>query len=153
MGYDALNLKPYPDTMSETYRLWFYDCFEAYVGADFVHTNRYRELEMSPQGEFLDLDIDSTKQRPGYGDERFWNSGMRIKARVDEGRKIWFGEMRIPIDAVDSRPARAGNEMQVNFCRQDGKSPRRDFLAWQPTGVWNPHLPEKFGRLKLAGEP
>jgi hypothetical protein len=150
--YDSLNLKTNADTTSETYRLWLYDCFEVYVGADFVHTNRYRELEMSPQGEFLDLDIDSTKPRPGYGDERYWNSGMKVKARIDEGRKIWCGEMQVPMSAIDERPAQAGNEMQVNFYRQDGKMPRRDFLAWQPTGVWNPHHPEKFGRLRLVGE-
>ena len=150
--YDALNLKTNADTVSETYRLWLYDCFEVYVGADFVHTNRYRELQMSPQGEFLDLDIDSTKPRPGYGDERFWNSGMKVKARIDEARKIWYGEMQVPISAIDERPARAGNEMQINFYRQDGKMPKRDFLAWQPTGVWNPHHPEKFGRLRLVGE-
>jgi hypothetical protein len=42
--------------------------------------------------------------------------------------------------------------MQINFYRQDGKMPNRDFLAWQPTGVWNPHHPEKFGRLRLVSE-
>jgi hypothetical protein len=150
--YDALNLRTNADTASETYRLWLYDCFEVYVGADFVHTNRYRELQMSPQGEFLDLDIDSTKPRPGYGDERYWDSGMKVKARVNEARKIWCGEMCVPIRAIDERPGREGNEMQINFYRQDGKMPSRDFLAWQPTGLWNPHHPEKFGRLRLVGE-
>jgi hypothetical protein len=150
--YDALNLKTNADTVSETYKLWLHDCFEVYVGADFVRTNRYRELQMSPQGEFLDLDIDSTVPRPGYGDERYWNSGMKVKARIDETKKIWCGEMRVPISAIDERPAREGNEMQINCYRQDGKPPWRDFLAWQPTGVWNPHHPEKFGRLRLAGE-
>jgi hypothetical protein len=150
--YDALTLKTNADTGVETYRLWFYDCFEVYVGADFVHTNRYRELEMSPQGEFLDLDIDSTKPRPGFGDERFWNSGMKVKASIDDTKKIWYGEIRVPMAAIDERPAQAGNEMQINFYRQDGKMPKRDFLAWQPTGVWNPHHPEKFGRLRLVSE-
>ena len=27
----------------------------AYLGADFEHTNRYREFQMSPAGDFLDL--------------------------------------------------------------------------------------------------
>jgi hypothetical protein len=106
---------------------------------------------MSPQGEFLDLDIDASTPRPGYNGEQLWNSGMRVKARIDEAGKIWCGEMRIPISAIDKRPARVGNELRVNFCRQDGRGQDRTFLAWQPTGVWNPHRPAKFGTLKLIG--
>ncbi len=151
--YDNLNLKPNPDTTNETFRLWFFDCFEAYVGSDFEHTNRYRELQMSPQGEFLDLDIDSTKPRPGFNGEQAWNSGMEVKARIDETKKIWYGEMRIPISSVDARSPKPGNELLVNFYRQDGKGRGRDFLAWQPTGAWNPHHPEKFGRVKLIVAP
>jgi hypothetical protein len=151
--YDALNLKPNPETSVETDRLWLHDCFEVYVGADLEHTNRYRELQMSPEGEYLDLDIDSTKPRPGYNAERLWNSGMKVKARIDEAKKIWYGEMQIPMSAIDSHPPRAGQEWRVNFCRQDGTGRERDFLAWQPTGAWTPHRPEKFGTLKLAANP
>jgi hypothetical protein len=149
--YDALNLRTNADTTTETFRLWFYDCVEAYIGADPEHPNRYRELQMSPQGEFLDLDIDSTKPRPGFNGEQAWNSGMKVKARVDERQKIWYGEMSVPFSAIDSRPPQAGNELRVNFCRQDGKQ-RRTFMAWQPTGEWTPHRPEKFGTLRLVGK-
>src|SRR5512143_1003735 len=62
--YQKLTLKPDPDITNETYRLWEKDCFEVYLGADFEHTNLYREFQMSPQGEFLDLDIDSTRDKP-----------------------------------------------------------------------------------------
>ena len=148
--YQELNLRPNPDTKTETYKLWEYDCFEVYLGSDFDHINRYREFQMSPQGEFLDLDIDSTKPRPGWNDERLWNSGMTVKAHIDEAKKMWYGEMRIPVTAVDTRPAKEGNEMRINFCLQDGKVPNRRFIGWQPLGVWNPHRPEKFGLLRLA---
>jgi hypothetical protein len=148
--YQKLTLNPNPDTVKETYRMWEKDCFEVYLGADFEHTNRYREFQMSPQGEFLDLDIDSTKEKPGFNGEQNWNSKMKVKARVDEAKKIWYGEMRIPISAVDQRPAQAGNEMRINLYRQDGEPPNRDFLGWQPPGVWNPHHPEKFGVLRLV---
>lgn len=152
-AYQKLTLKPDPDITNETYRLWEKDCFELYLGADFEHINRYREFQMSPQGEFLDLDIDSSKPRPGYNGEQAWNSGMKVKARVAENKKIWYGEMRIPIVAVDTRPAQPGNEMRINLFRQDGEAPNRDFLAWQTTGIWNPHHPEKFGTLRLARLP
>lgn len=148
--YEKLTLKPDPDLVNETFRLWERDCFEVYLGADFEHTDRYREFQMSPQGEFLDLDIDSTRPRPGYNGENLWNSGMKVKARIDESMKIWYGEMKIPIASVDARQAKEGNEMRINLYRQDGVNPNRDFLAWQVTGVWNPHHPEKFGTLRLV---
>jgi hypothetical protein len=148
--YEEITVSEKPDTVNETYKMWERDCFEVYLGADFEHINRYREFQMSPAGEFLDLDIDSTVQRPGWNDERLWNSGMKVKARIDKERRMWYGEMRIPIAAVDKRPPEAGNQMRINLFRQDGKAPNRDFLAWQPPGVWNPHHPEKFGTLLLV---
>jgi hypothetical protein len=151
--YEALNLKTNPVTTAETDRLWLHDCFEAYVGGDLEHSNRYREFQMSPQGEFLDLDIDSSQPRPGYHDERLWNSGFIVKARIDETNHLWCGEMRIPFASVDAHSPQAGNELRINFCRQDGAGRSRDFLAWQPTGAWTPHRPEKFGMLKLVGNP
>ena len=63
--YEKLTLRVNPDTTNETFRLWDKDCFELYLGADFEHINRYREFQMSPQGEFLDLDIDSRKAASG----------------------------------------------------------------------------------------
>jgi hypothetical protein len=150
--YDRLNLRTNPVASAETYRLWFYDCFEAYIGADLSQTNRYREFQMSPQGEFLDLDIDSSKPRPGYNGEQNWSSGMKVKARVDDAKKIWIGDMRIPMSALRETPPKPGDEFRVNFCRQDGTGRERTFLAWQPTGAWTPHRPEKFGKLRLVGD-
>jgi hypothetical protein len=151
--YQTLNLKPSPDIRTETYRLWEWDCFEVYAGADLDHPNRYREFQMSPQGEFLDLDIDSTAERPGHSNERLWDSGMTVKARVDARAKIWYGEMRIPLAAIDRREPKAGDELRVNLFRQDGRAPGRDFMAWQMTGLWNPHHPENFGTLRLVAAP
>ena len=147
--YQKLTLNANPNTVKETYRMWEKDCFEVYLGADFENTNRYREFQMSPAGEFLYLDIDSKKDKPGFNGEQNWDSGMKVKARIDDKKKIWYGEMRIPIPAVDKRPAQAGNEMRINLYRQDGEPPNRDFLAWQPPMVWNPHHPEIFGTLRL----
>jgi len=160
--YEKLTLNANPQVDKETQRLWEKDVFELYIGADFQHTNLYRELQMSPQGEFLDNNIDSTVARPGYNGEDAWNSGFKVHARVDEKNKIWYGEMQIPIAAIDARPAKAGNEMRMNMFRQDTplqplpptavdpRSRPRVFMAWQPPGVWNPHHPEKFGTLRLV---
>jgi hypothetical protein len=106
---------------------------------------------MSPQSEFLDLSIDSTRPRPGWNDERLWDSGMIVKGRIDTDKKVWYGEMRILIPSVDKRTPKAGNEFRINLYRQQaaGEGKRFHFLAWQPTGEWNPHHPEKFGTLRL----
>ena len=142
-------------TEPETPQLWEKDVFEICLGNDFEHTNRYRELQLSPQGEFLDNDIDSTVRRPGFNGEEAWNSGMLVKARIDEQQKIWYGEMKIPWAAFGVRQPHVGNQLRMNMFRQDNlpagnpTGRPRAFLAWQPPGVWNPHHPEEFGILQL----
>jgi hypothetical protein len=153
--YDTLHLKPDPDTQHETYKLWFYDDFELYLGANLDNINLYGEFQISPQSEFLDMAIDATKEKPGWNDERLWDSGMTVKSRIDREKKIWYGEMCIPIAAIDKRPATIGNDFRVNVYRLQsvGEGQKVHFLAWQPTGEWNPHRPKTFGILRLTGKP
>lgn len=153
--YDSLHLKPDPNTEDETYKLWLYDDFELYLGSNFDNINLYNEFQISPQSEFLDMAIDATRDKPGWNDERMWDSRMTVKSRIDREKKIWYGEMRIPIAAVDKRPAAMGNDFRVNVYRLQsaGSEKKIHFLAWQPTGEWNPHLPKKFGTLRLTGKP
>lgn len=152
-SYDKLTLKPDPRTDAETFRLWEFDVFELYLGADFEHINRYREFQVSPQSEFLDLAIDSTRPRPGWSDERLWDSGMHVKSRVDDNSRIWYAEMRIPVGSLRKERPTPGSEFRINVYRLHGPGPKRHFLAWQTIGVFNPHHPEKFGRLKLLSSP
>jgi len=56
--YETLNLKPDPDTSTETRRLWSWDVAEAFIGSNHDHIGAYREYQVSPQGEWVDLDID-----------------------------------------------------------------------------------------------
>src|SRR5581483_997579 len=55
--YEELNLKPNPQTSTETNQLWNWDVAEVFAGADFKDIKRYREFEISPQGEWIDLDV------------------------------------------------------------------------------------------------
>lgn len=153
--YQNLHLKPDPDTKQETYKLWNFDDFELYLGSNFENINLYGEFQISPQSEFLDMAIDASRQRPGWNDERLWNSGMEVKSRIDPDKKIWYGEMRIPIAAIDKRPPKEGNDFRVNVYRLQSAEPgqRIHFLAWRPTGEWNPHRPKTFGILRLAATP
>ncbi len=145
--YEQLFLKEHPSTTTETNLLWEWDVAEVFVGADFNHIRHYREYQVSPQGEWVDLDIDLDGPEP---DKRWlWNSGMQVKARLDKEKKIWYGEMKIPIASIDSRPAAPGNEMRINFYRIQGPPPHRKFIAWQPTHSASYHMPEAFGKLRL----
>ena len=146
--YEQLNLKPNPHTSTETNQLWNWDVAEVFIGTNFENIHLYKEFEMSPQGEWVDLDIDSAHM----GNEKawLWNSGFEVKARIDADKKIWYGEMRIPIKSLDDRPAAAGIEMRINLYRCQGAGPNRKYIAWQPTHTRTFHTPEAFGRLRMA---
>jgi hypothetical protein len=146
--YEALNLKPNPTTTEETNKLWDWDVAEVFIGTNFQNIRHYTEFELSPQGEWVDLDIDRDHPLPGGGWQ--WNSGFKVAARIDSDKKIWYGVMRIPIAKVDDRPAEPGREMRVNFYRIQGPGPGRKGIAWQPTHAATYHVPEAFGRLRLV---
>jgi hypothetical protein len=146
--YEQLNLKPDPDTRRETNQLWNWDVAEVFIGSDFKNIRRYKEFEISPRGEWIDLDIDL--DAPRHEDGWVWNSGFEAAARVDAASKIWYGFMRIPYSAVDSRPAAPGNTLRVNFFRSQGARPNHKSIVWQPTHARTFHTPEVFGTLKLV---
>jgi hypothetical protein len=146
--YETLNLKPDPSTAAETNKLWDWDVAEAFIGSDFRNIRRYKEFQVSPQGEWVDLDIDRDHPQPEGGWR--WNSAFEVKARIDEAKKIWYGAMRIPLDTIDDRPPQAGRELRVNFYRLQGPGPARKGIAWQPTNAASYHVPEAFGRMKLV---
>jgi hypothetical protein len=146
--YAELNLKSDPKTDVETNELWKWDVAEVFIGSNFQNIRRYREFEISPQGEWIDLDIDL--DAPRHEDGWVWNSGFKSAARIDPATKIWYGFMRIPYSSVDSRPAAAGNTLRVNFFRSQGARPNRKAIVWQPTHQPTFHVPKAFGTLKLV---
>ncbi len=145
--YEELYLNPNPSTTTETNKLWERDVAEAFIGSDFQNIRQYKEFQVSPQGEWVDLDIDRDNPKPEGGWR--WNSGFQVKARIDPKTRIWYGEMRIPIEAIDKRPPRDGLEMRINLYRCQGPPPNRKLIAWQPTHQRTFHVPEAFGRLLL----
>lgn len=146
--YRELHLKPDPQTATDTNRLWEWDVAEVFVGHDFENIHRYKEFQVSPQGEWIDLDIDSRKLN---ADENLkWNSSFEVKARIDPARKVWYGEMKIPLASIDPRPPKPGNKLRINFYRAQGKPPERIYMSWQPTRSKTFHVPEAFGTLVLG---
>jgi hypothetical protein len=149
--YDELNLKPEPATTEETPRLWNWDVAEAFIGSDADRITRYKEFQVSPRSEWVDLDIDRDDMKGQAGMK--WNSGYTVKGRIVEtpdasGRKYWYGEMKIPFKAIDARPAEKGRSFRAGLYRIAGKEPRK-YYAWSPTGEKNYHVPKAFGTLTL----
>jgi cellulose/xylan binding protein with CBM9 domain len=146
--YEELNLKLNPNTSEETNELWNWDVAEVFIGSDFQHIRRYKEFEMSPRGEWIDLDIDLEKPHDENGWK--WNSGFEVSARTDATAQVWYGAMKIPYSAVDNHPAAAGNSMRINFFRSQGPPSDRHQVAWQAPMSNSFHVPERFGLMKLV---
>jgi Carbohydrate family 9 binding domain-like len=146
--YQQLNLNPSPNTGTETFRLWDWDVAEVFIGSDFQNIRRYKEFEVSPQQEWIDLDIDLEK--PHHEDGWTWNSGFVVAARIDAAAKVWYAAMRIPLSSLQSKPPVVGQTFRVNFFRSQGPEPNRVQVVWQPTMSNTFHVPEKFGLLRLT---
>ncbi|HST11787.1 MAG TPA: carbohydrate-binding family 9-like protein [Terriglobales bacterium] len=148
--YQELHLKPEPNIKEETNKLWNWEVAEAFIGSDFSDIQRYKEFEVSPQSEWVDLDIDLHK--PHHEDGWTWNSGFEVLARIDPHKHIWYAAMRIPFSAIDTRPPAPGNTLRINLFRSGG-SPQHPYgINWQPTMSKTFHTPEKFGLIKLVEE-
>jgi hypothetical protein len=146
--YTELNLKPDPVTAKETNKLWEWDVAELFIGSDFQNIHRYREYQVSPQGEWVDLDIDRKQPLPEGG--WLWNSNFTVAASIDKDKKVWYGAMKIPMSSIGASPVKAGAEFRMNLYRLAGKAPSRQSIMWTPVMVRSHHTPEKFGKLVLV---
>jgi hypothetical protein len=146
--YHSLNRFPPGPNGDDRDKLWDRDVVEVFLGDDWKNIRRYREYEIAPTGERVDLAIDLD----GGGDGRAWNSGWDTRARIDEGARMWYAAARIPLASVSNASVVPGVRWRMNLYRIDGAGPdsQRRFLCWQPTCVVNRdpnHVPEAFGTL------
>jgi hypothetical protein len=145
--YETLSLNPVPSLREETNRLWQWDVAEVFLGTDPTEIRRYKELQVSPQGEWVDLAIDRTTTPASH--DVGWNSGYAVRARVVPEKRVWYGEMRIPFAAlgVEVKP---GAEMRLNLYRIQGPPDARKHINWQVVNAKSFHTPEAFGLLRLV---
>ena len=148
--YKQLSLKPDPHPERETFELWNWNVAEVFIGSDFKDIQRYKEFELSPRNEWVDLDIDLHK--PHHENGWLWNSGFEHTTRIDEQKHVWYAALRIPFSALDSRRPAAGKTFRVNFYRTDGAEKNAQEIMWQPVMSNTFHVPEKFGVLKLEAK-
>src|SRR5450432_300132 len=94
--YEQLNLKPSPNSEQETNQLWNWDVAEVFLGSDFQDIQRYKEFEISPQGEWIDLDIDLHK--PHHEEGWTWNSGFEVQVHPSS----WWGLCKLMSRSIHS---------------------------------------------------
>ncbi|MFN7920993.1 MAG: carbohydrate-binding family 9-like protein [Bryobacteraceae bacterium] len=145
--YETLHRQPNAPLDRDSWGMWDYDVAEVFIGDDLERIHLYKEFEVSPWGEWIDLDVD--KKREGKMVDADWNSGFKIRTRIDEKKKMWYCEMQIPWRAVKRQPAKAGEELRLNLYRIEGAGESRKYIAWRPVNAPSYHTPEAFGRLRL----
>jgi hypothetical protein len=146
--YTELNLWLPPDPTKDHLKLWDRDVVEFFLGDDWTDIKHYREFEVAPTGDWVDLAIDLGREK--Y--EAEWNSGWQRQGRIDEANHVWYAAAKVPLKSVSDHPVKPGTKWRANLYRIDGlgEDPQRHFMCWQPTCVVNRdpnHVPEHFGTL------
>lgn len=125
-------------------RLWERDVAEVFLQPDLSHHEIYKEIEVSPNGMWIDLNI-------SRGCRSDLNSGLTRSVSQDAVRRMWTAELALPMQSLvhDFDPTVV---WRANFFRIEGASGRRTYQAWQPTMTARPdfHVPEAFGQLRFA---
>lgn len=127
--------------------LWDRDVCEAFLQPDPSQSRRYAELEVAPNGFWIDLQI----APEGKSDLR---SGLRRMGKIDRQTKSWSAVLEVPLRSLTQKfdPSAI---WRCNFYRVEGESEPRFYSAWQPTRTKEPnfHVPEAFGRLMFVDGP
>jgi Carbohydrate family 9 binding domain-like len=148
--YDSLNVYQGEDPKVERWRLWDRDVAEVFLNPQPERVNHYYEFEMAPNNQWIDLEIDRTKDAFNNAS---WNSGFDHATRIDAKNYVWTAEMRIPVSSMNVNAMHPGVEWRANFFRASGEGgdDRRKFLAWSiiPEGKTF-HVPTRFGILRLV---
>ena len=122
-------------------QLWDRDVCEVFLQPSGSHRCCYKEIEIAPNGLWIDLEI-------APGEKRDLRSGLRRRVHIDEQAKQWRGTLALPMKSLVGRfemPA----VWRVNFFRVEGAAEPRFYSAWRPTHTPTPnfHVPEAFGAL------
>ena len=124
--------------------LWDRDVAEAFLQPDSSRPQFYREIEVAPNGMWIDLDI-----FPGGPADL--KSGLQRSVILNPQSHTWVAEMAIPMTALTA-PFDPSKIWRANFYRIEGSTEPRAYLAWQPTHTPTPnfHVPSAFGVLRFA---
>lgn len=148
--YDSLNVYEGEDPKAERWQLWDRDVVEVFLNPQAERVNHYYEFEVAPNNEWIDLEIDKTKNP--FNDAS-WNSGFDHAVHIDTKYHLWTAEMRIPISSMNVTSINPHTQWRANFFRAAGKGgdDHRKFLAWSiiPEGKTF-HVPARFGIVRFV---
>ena len=149
--YRSLNVFVPPRNDAPRRGLWDRDVVEVFLGDDWDTLGHYREFEIAPTGDWIDLAIEIDRPRA----DAAWKSGWKAIARIDAHANIWYAACQIPLRSVTKKNVGPGTRWRANLYRIDGEGPDSDrrFMCWQPTCVKDRdpnHVPENFGTLMFA---
>lgn len=144
--YRELRTAPPRDgAAGKTPGLWeLSDVYEAFIGPSARSDGKYREFQVAPDSQWIDIDIDAGGETRTADFD--WRSGMVARSALDEGRRVWRAVMAIPLAAFSAVP-RQGDTWDANFYRIAGPPDCASYLAWSPVGAIAFHQPRKFGTL------
>jgi alpha-galactosidase len=122
-------------------QLWLRDVAEVFIRPAEADIRHYREFEVSPNGDWLDLDIFP-------GGKSILSCDLKIRVSVDPSAGIWTAELAIPMNCLTLR-LDPGQIWHINLFRIEGPAPDRYYSSWRPTHTPKPnfHVPERFGEL------
>ena len=128
--------------------LWDRDVAEAFLQPDPSKLHYYKEFEVSPNGYWIDLDINLDRAPSDSSD---LNSGLRKSTHLDRHRHTWSAELAIPIKAL-TKSFDPAVIWHANFFRVEGQQEPRFYSSWQPTKTPQPnfHVPAAFGELRFT---
>jgi alpha-galactosidase len=129
------------ETSGRRDRLWDRDVCEVFLQPPCSVPGCYKEIEIAPNGFWIDLSIAPDGKRD-------LQSRLRRSVNINEQKKQWDAVLALPMKSLAARfemPA----VWRVNFFRVEGAAEPRFYSAWQPTNtpVPNFHVPEAFGAL------
>jgi hypothetical protein len=147
--YRVLTVFPDGDVEGRRNHLWDRDVCEAFLQPDASQLWSYKELEVAPNGFFIDLDIVAA---PSEGKNRDLKSGLRRRVDIDSASKTWRAVIAVPMKRIVER-FDPKSSWRANFYRIEGEQEPRFYSAWQPTRTPKPnfHVPEFFGHLVFRG--
>jgi len=122
-----VNITVFSDAREDGWRdeLWNRDVAEVFLQPDSRDPWKYKEIEVSPNGLWIDLEI------AGGGKEELC-SKLRRRVAQDARAKTWTAELAIPMRSLtsDFDPKQV---WRVNFFRVEGEAEPRFYSAWSPT--------------------
>ena len=142
--YRTLTVFPEAGPSGRRDHLWDRDVVEVFLQPDPTYPGHYFEFEVSPNGYWIDLDIE-------HGDRSDPNTGMKCRTHIDEEQKVWTAEISIPLRGM-AQHFDPSLTWRVNFFRVEGASEPRFYSSWRPTNTPRPnfHVPTAFGKLRFV---